>query len=286
MWLRTSDSYFSDGLLAHTPAQFEASGNIIHCKDLAVTSFFLTNRGLHLNLRLKTWEKSKLCLAVLDCRRYKGIDKYLGIYLERQSESSDVFKRVWGNEMGDIDDADVPNLKHETVFVKQERAITTLSDYSYYRVVAKDLEMDGTITQRSPPLEESLIKSLIPIASTVGNMSVDVFRLHDKHGNGFFLLVKTWREVLAPLEYRSCLSANIIELIDKYNSLEPLWFDLNNKPMLLEEVWPSEKPDRFRWQHPRRKYWINVDIRRQFSGNKRWKSITLSREHAPTPLPI
>jgi hypothetical protein len=76
---------------------------------------------MHLSLRLKTFPKSKLCLEILDCRKWESEGKYLGIYLERQSENPDVFKRVFSKEMSDIDDADVPDLKHENVFVKQER---------------------------------------------------------------------------------------------------------------------------------------------------------------------
>jgi hypothetical protein len=124
----TSDSYFSNGLLAPKPAFFNDSGNIVQSKNLSAGPFFLTNKGVNLNLPLKTWEKSKLCLAVLNCQNGSGM-KRLGIYLERGSEAADVFKRVWSIELGDIDSVDIAELKYENVYIKQERPFISSSTF-------------------------------------------------------------------------------------------------------------------------------------------------------------
>ncbi|PMD49617.1 uncharacterized protein K444DRAFT_712588, partial [Hyaloscypha bicolor E] len=99
----TETSYFGHGLLAPTPACFTNSGNIVQCKNTTASPFTSANKGINLHLRLKTFDKSILCLAVLDCYDAMVDDmKLLGIYLERQSEKSDVFRRIRGDKLGSM----------------------------------------------------------------------------------------------------------------------------------------------------------------------------------------
>jgi hypothetical protein len=99
----TEMSYFSHGLLAPTPACFTNSGNIVQCKNTTASPFTSANKGINLHLRLKTFDKSMLCLAVFDCYDAMVDDmKLLGIYLEKHYEKSDVFRRIRGDMLGSM----------------------------------------------------------------------------------------------------------------------------------------------------------------------------------------
>jgi len=88
---------FWQGLLALSPAYFANSGNIVQCKDTTASPFTSANKGINLHLHLKTFDKSSICLAILDCYDAMVDDReLLGIFLERQSEKSDVFRRIEG----------------------------------------------------------------------------------------------------------------------------------------------------------------------------------------------
>jgi hypothetical protein len=199
-------SYLSDSLLATNPAFFNGSGNIVQTKNLAASPFSLTNKGLNLNLLIKTFQKSKLCLAVLDCQD-KGWDmKYLGIYLERQSDIADVFKRVWSNELVKIDVADISELQREAIYVKQERTFSISPRCYGYEIAAMELEESGIYPRHIADDTKSM--GIIPAIKNQAH----VLQFTDESGDGFGVLLKPSLSSHIPFRGGPRLLADVVDL--------------------------------------------------------------------------
>lgn len=88
---------------------------------------------------------------ILDCHEIGNETKNLGIFVERLSKNGDVFKKVWCENLGMANKTLVPQLERENIFVKQNRVMPNVPEYSTYRVSIKSLQRAGFILGASAP---------------------------------------------------------------------------------------------------------------------------------------
>jgi Heterokaryon incompatibility protein (HET) len=176
----TNDSDFNNGLLATNPTFFKDSGNIVQIKNQITSPFSLTNKGINLNLLIQTFECSPICLAVLDCR---DGDWGMGIALKRESDISDVFKRVLSNEQLKIDFEDIPKFERENIYVKQESTFSIPHKCHRYDIDALELEEAGISSQN---LFHG--RRTGQISTSIGKALAVYFT--DRSGDGFVVLLK------------------------------------------------------------------------------------------------
>ncbi|PMD30347.1 HET-domain-containing protein [Hyaloscypha variabilis F] len=127
------------GLLAHTPAWFRRSGDIVCSQSHVLTddSFSVTNKGIHLYLPTRPTATPDLCLAVLSCHKIDKNMTNLGIYLQRQSEYCDIFKRSPSDSLGEVESATILELNKENIFVKQDPLPIKVPSYDRFIVSMK-----------------------------------------------------------------------------------------------------------------------------------------------------
>jgi len=276
----TSDSYSSDkptpGLLALTPAYFTKSGDIVQSKGLAVTPFSLTNKGVHLCLPMMAL--STRYLAILNCHKFGNETKNLGIYVERLSENDDVFKKVWCENLGMLDKLSVPQLEQENIFVKQKRVMPGFPIYSSYNVSVKTLLQNRIVLRDSVPfgwvLEDGVMKPPDSIYGT--EFSVLRFwetdRIHGERHEFLVILRFDWNRA-SPME--EWVSVKVIDQMPDLSYNYRLWSYHSEERKLslvcqclndyrytnLDSV-RQFSDSRVDWQHPSRKWWISVRIKR------------------------
>ncbi|KAF8848008.1 HET-domain-containing protein [Acephala macrosclerotiorum] len=269
-----NESYFKGqlpGLLALTPAHFADSGDIVQSESVAISPFSVTNKGIHLNLRTKLFNKSSVCLAILECHKI-GDDRNLGIYIERQPKSSGVFKRVWGERLGNVNQTSLsPNFQLEDIFVKQERVLTPPPLYERYGIL---WPRTGFVLKDSMPASLQFVTSntrRLPSSYSSARKFSAFHFLEENASYGFVVVVKHTKN---PANDKTLLRLKVLGEIpldlDLGQEREGLVVDqrLQNLCSQLEEnptyeqSLMSDSGERLYWQHPVRKWWIIVTIRR------------------------
>jgi hypothetical protein len=269
------------GLLGRKPVSFARSGKFVQSKSLAVSPFSVTNKGIHLQLPIMPTPSPRICLAILDCHALNDPAKQLGIYIERQSEKGDVCKRVRGSEIGKAKKLHVPKFKQENIFVKQERVTILLHQYENYRVSIKGLRKSGIVFRESIPMGWDHFGNIFVPPANYQKFSA--FRIYENNSNhGFVVILKHIRNVDSHGE--TSLGANVVEHIPDHTATHPQWnnlaeyaklsflcSDLGNNESF--EWLPSQFAGRIYWQHPVRKWWISVIIRRGMAKDKRMNTV-------------
>lgn len=259
------------GLLALKPAHFANSGDIVQSESVAISRFSVTNKGIHLNLRTKPLNNSSVCLAILECHRI-GDDRNLGVYIERQSNTHGVFKRVWGERLGTVDQAYLPlKFQLEGIFVKQERVLTSPPLYERYGI---SWPRAGFVLKNSIPANLQFVTSntrRLPISYSSASKKFSAFYFsEDNAPYGFVVIVKYIKDMDNGQTYfKVGISAEIpdFEADEEREGLLPdqrlqnLCSQLEGNPA-YESLWMWQSAERLYWQHPVRKWWLSVTIRR------------------------
>jgi hypothetical protein len=73
------------------------------------------------------------------------------VVVEWLASNGDVFKKVWCEKLGMADKARVPQLERENIFVKQNRLMPNVPNYSTYCVSVKSLRKAGLTLRASAP---------------------------------------------------------------------------------------------------------------------------------------
>ena len=296
----TSDSYsFSDipGLLALTPAHFEKSGNYVQSGDLAVAPFSVTNKGIHLQLPMM--DLSSKSLAILNCHEIGNETKNLEIFVERLSINGDVFKKVWCEKLGMADKASTPQFKQENIFVKQNRVIPDIPEYSVYLVSIKSLQRAGFVLRASAPKGWVRIGDcfLKPPDSLCFDKLFGVLQFGEIGGSvhpgchGFIVILKFgWSKAGSGAESRVMVMDQAPEILKGFpptnlsndKQVEQLCLRLNYQfsKGIKEQEWTllgaqsaSPTTERIYWQHSVRKWRISVIIKRGIVEGERGRII-------------
>jgi hypothetical protein len=269
------------GLLAPAPGYFASSGKIVQSRSLAVVPFSVTNKGIHLQLPTMPTPLPRICLAILDCHELGDSAKHLGLYVERQSEKGDVFRRIHATQIGEAEKALIPKLEQEDIFVKQQRITTLLRAYENYRVSIKGLRKSEIVLRESIPQGWAHFGDIFLLPSYYKKFGA--FRIYeDNSSNGFVVILKHTRNIESPGQ--TSLSVKVVEHIPDSTATHPQWNSLpedtklcllcgileNNEPF---ERLPSQFAGRVYWQHPVRKWWISVIIRRGMVKDKRTETV-------------
>ena len=267
-----NESYFKaklPGLLALKPAHFANSGDIVQFESVAISPFSVTNKGIHLNLRTKPLPNSSVCLAILECHRI-GDYRNLGLYIERQPNKSGVFRRVWGERLGTV--VKDPHFQLEDIFVKQERVLTSPPLYERYGI---SWPRTGFVLKSSIPESLQYVTSntrRLPISySSAGKKFSAFYFLEEKAPYGFVVIVKYTKSLDNGQTYFSVgISAEIPKFggwertrrsTSQDQRLQILCSQLERNPA-YENLWKWQSAERLYWQHPVRKWWLSVTIRR------------------------
>jgi hypothetical protein len=270
-WTRERAPYGRQGLLALTPAWFRRSGSIVCTPDeaLAIRPFSVTNRGIHLYLPTRNTATPRICLAVLNCHKNGETMTQLGIYLTRQSEGSDIFERSPSDSLGEVERATIPNLDQENIFVRQERR--PIRVHSYDRLVVSMAGLRNSVFA---------FKGVTPLTwRQSGNLFGFLCSKHSPDKE--FFSAFAFSEVNSDYGFVDILKHGRLFGLD----LEDIFFVLSAKivdriiiPGLNLNSFQSSIPPGglfgFRtgpisWQHPVRKWWIDVTIKKQVVQRER-----------------
>ena len=260
------------GLLALEPAHFANSGDIVQSESVAISPFSVTNKGIHLNLRTMTLNNSSVCLAILECHRI-GDDRNLGLYIERQPNKSGVFRRVWGERLGTVDQAFLsPHFQLEDIFVKQERVLTSPPLYERYGI---SWPRTGFVLSNSIPANLQYVTSntrRLPISYSLASKKFSAFYfLEENAPYGFVVVVKYTKHLDDGQTFFSVgISAEIPDFEVWEEEREDLPLDQRLQilcsqlegNLAYENLWMWQSAERLYWQHPVRKWWLSVTIRR------------------------
>ena len=109
------------GLLAASPAAFFRCGSIAKISNPNATPFMSTNRGISLQVPLKSSE-DRTHLAVLYCQDTSVGNSLLGIPLGELLGQRNMFIRVKGVSLETIDRGEAMQLESKNIYVREERA--------------------------------------------------------------------------------------------------------------------------------------------------------------------
>ncbi|KAK7467489.1 hypothetical protein VKT23_004541 [Stygiomarasmius scandens] len=84
-WIASSGESGLRGLLARSPFEFRASGEVGVSESNVISSYIFGNNGLRIHLPLQPWQSPSLYLASLHCRSEKD-GNYVAVYLQRTPE--------------------------------------------------------------------------------------------------------------------------------------------------------------------------------------------------------
>ncbi|EPE27018.1 hypothetical protein GLAREA_02932 [Glarea lozoyensis ATCC 20868] len=257
------DSFNSWGLLAHSPADFGSCGSTIRIQNPNSRPFSSTNKGIHLNVPVGHTEwyyrKSPVISAMLDCRILGEESKVIGIYLTKTlSPDGDGFNRVMTDEIGRFDIENVWKLEWNDIFVKQREMSLDLPLHDHLYLNVTGLAEHGIMLETLDPAA-ILTGEFVRLPVSYTKSMIASFRFTDQNGNGFdigFHIAKKAQLVDTQINWLAEEQPGNVEM-----------------PM---NSWNNQGYDRVLWQHPLKRWWICVSIRRTIVLRKRSKTINIS----------
>ena len=287
----TSDIVPTKGLLAHTPAWFQHSGNIVHSQTPAfpLSPFSMTNKGIHLHLPVQVNHSSKQCLAVINCHEIEDDTKNLGIYLHRQAEGGNNFKRDAPLLLGEVDRAAIINLQQENVFVKQERVPIKVPVHGKFIISMNILQNNIFAFRQATPQLWSRIGDVLQLVppffvsgSTFNGVLFSAFEFAEVNSDyGFIVILKqgkkrALRELRGADQHEALcqISAKVVAnlpSLENYICPTSIGCDKNDllQAFLAEQSQLDFRTERIFWQHPVRKWWVKVTVKKQFDDLER-----------------
>ncbi|KAE9372675.1 HET-domain-containing protein [Stipitochalara longipes BDJ] len=262
----------SHGLLALSPYWFVNSGKIVQSTESNVSPFSTTNKGIHLYLRIKNHGESNHYFAVLDCHYVGNDTERLGIYIRKQFGLSDIFQRISCEKLREVKRAGLGALEQRNIFINQQQAWAYVPSYHIHRISLKGLQEGGLALEYSVPKNPFLT---IDTSSWPNNFSGYRFR-ESHYDDGFFVIVRQFGTFDVPPSLTAKIFDNIPEmhspnfewsLIPEDEKLNLLCLKLRNDKT-WKPAWSNQFSDRVSWQHPIRKWWINLTIKREFQETR------------------
>jgi hypothetical protein len=180
----------------------------------------------------------------------------------------------------------LPNFKYEDIFVKQERVSTTIPAYENYGISLGSWERWGQLDIAGNDTWKQLPSSASVSKEFSGFQFSEVNSPH-----GFVLILKHTRYADHP---KTSLKAKIFEHIpdlagisyfgttyhEWYNASigENLSFTCSRLKgnLQLEKIWMSQPAERLYWQHPVKKWWISVIVKRGMHSHERVKIVHIN----------
>lgn len=201
----------------------------------------------------------------------------LGIYLERNFERENDFTRTWSDILGEVDSTTISTLNKEDIFVfKQVRRPITTPTYRRFIVSMKRLQNSRfEFHEATPPAWfcRGDRFELNPPYSFSGHpfcgKLYSAFEFSELNSDqGFAVILKQTVESVSEVENLCEPSATIVERLPDLDSsrFKSSFWPL--KTSFLQWSFEFETPLNFRtgrisWQHPVRKWWIKVSIKKE-----------------------
>jgi len=179
----------------------------------------------------------------------------------------------------------LPSLKHEDIFVKQERVLISTPTYQNYGISLGNWERWGQLDIARHDAWVKLPSSASVSIEFSGFLFVEVNSPHS-----FVLLLKHTRYGDGS---KTSLKANIFEYIPDlagisyFGTTYHKWYNGSigenlsfrctrlEGDLQLEKIWNSQPTEQLYWQHPVKKWWIFVMIKRAMVFRERMKIVHL-----------
>ena len=276
--------YYTGGLLADCPSTFANTKFIAPDSDKNTLPFETTNKGIH--LRIPIYEDS---YGVLDCHDLKKPGFNLAIKLTKNPNSSDTFQFDEFCGIVSLAAEDRQGLPTKSIYVATGTSLVPplpprFHDVELYFQTSFRLARNMVVAGSFPPnltTKNYLDAATSEIGPGTGFCTLYLREFHSEtggyrsYGDGFVVIVNTTYP--GHFEVRVIVAEPSSEayyygLLKKVSSEYKSW---------LQESWKErhvswKRPlDRFRWQHPRRLWWITVGTSRAIRAGKRVIIVTI-----------
>ncbi|KAH6674252.1 heterokaryon incompatibility protein-domain-containing protein [Halenospora varia] len=242
------------GLLAASPAAFSQCGTVAHMPNPNATPFMSTNRGISLQVPLKSLE-DRTHLAVLYCQEIGHSEHLLGIPLGELLGQRNMFVRVKGVPLEVIKREEAMRLESKSIYVREERTFRNPGK-PYGRCLIKSSGLQANnirISEVYPtgwldPDNTASLSSHI-FGSPSGLCGAITFQ--SANGNKFVVVLKTIRQLLSihveELQKEETAESvfNSLESLDSLGSLGS--FDSMGTLDSLEDLLWSTNTTRRKW---------------------------------------
>jgi len=255
------DSGNCKGLFARSPTYFRDSGHLIRSNDRTGMSFTMTNKGLHLQLRLKdSMSKLGVLKGVLDCHEVGKSDQLIGILLAVTSDGKEYYQRYHSHRFETIATSEVKTFEMKSVYAWVSRDRGSWFNKSFYNkcfLRTTGLQDNGILISDAYPSSLSPLDGHTIFGGDCECTCAIKFTADNKES---WVIVLRW--LSQDWRFSKSVHANIVTPFEDENLRDIVQSFETKTAKRHERAWKTE-PDRILWQLPLRKDCISVAIRKQ-----------------------